>query len=311
MSSVSRRLALPPSAIRLFPDRVVVSTYQLIDANTRVGELLLLSSRDLSPLHSIACSSGIFRFQSLPSEDGHRFLAALCNGRLALISSTSCVETAVFSDGMLLSVDAMNAQDGLVVVCGDTLGCVHLFDMVQQQISTSFLAHTLPFTGQPCEVWCSASLDAHCVISGGDDGLFKQWDLRTLQDPVTVSKEHGSGVVCIYSSDDYLLTGSYDQHLRRWDRRQLRRSISSVELAGGVWSIERHTKPARSWLTACMYGGWCLLDDDFHMISSFSEGNLLYGASLAIDGHLRIASATFNDSTVRIDPLAMDPILLP
>ncbi|XP_025991339.1 diphthine methyltransferase [Solenopsis invicta] len=99
--------------------------------------------------------------------------------------------------------------------------------------------------------------------SGGDDNRFLCFDSRTGSHPVSVNKEHTSGVTSIHSnvSKTFLLaTGSYDQNVRLWDKRNFSRSISKICLDGGVWRLKWDPFTRQYLLAACMYNGFKIIN---------------------------------------------------
>lgn len=66
---------------------------------------------------------------------------------------------------------------------------------------------------------------SHIIYSGGDDGLIKVWDRRTLNErmpkPVGVLAGHMDGVTFIDSRGDgrHLISNSKDQSIKLWDVR--------------------------------------------------------------------------------------------
>lgn len=66
---------------------------------------------------------------------------------------------------------------------------------------------------------------SHIIYSGGDDGLIKVWDKRTLNDdrpkPVGVLAGHMDGITFIDSRGDgrHLISNSKDQSIKLWDVR--------------------------------------------------------------------------------------------
>lgn len=135
------------------------------------------------------------------------------------------------------------------------------------------------------EAWIAAFdyWNPKIVYSGSDDTLFKQWDLRLVPEvtqeehddeffepskrvpAILTSKEHKGGVCSIRAhpyNPHLLATGSYDEHLRIWDKRNMRTPIISKNLSGGVWRIKWHPDPARSntMLVTNMYNGLHVVD---------------------------------------------------
>jgi diphthine methyl ester acylhydrolase len=100
---------------------------------------------------------------------------------------------------------------------------------------------------------------------------------------------HTAGVVSILPiSDTLVFTGSYDDYLRVFDYRNLKDSISSVDLEGGVWRIlPRPQSKTSSFLTCCMQLGAqtvSLLDESpmlrrEQIFEPVEERRLIYGAS--------------------------------
>lgn len=66
---------------------------------------------------------------------------------------------------------------------------------------------------------------SHIIYSGGDDGLIKVWDRRTLSDsiakPVGILAGHMDGITYICSASDgrHLISNSKDQSIKLWDVR--------------------------------------------------------------------------------------------
>lgn len=52
--------------------------------------------------------------------------------------------------------------------------------------------------------------------------------------------------------------GSYDEWLRRWDERNLKREVDSIQVGGGVWRIKQR---GQRFLVAAMHGGYLVLDN--------------------------------------------------
>ena len=93
---------------------------------------------------------------------------------------------------------------------------------------------------------------------------------------------HNAGVVSILPLDDQLLlTGSYDNHVRLFDFRNLRRAISAVDLDGGVWRIlPRPESNMGSFLTCCMQAGARVFSHEIDgVFEPNEERRLIYGAS--------------------------------
>jgi len=100
------------------------------------------------------------------------------------------------------------------------------------------------------------------LFTGADDCAFKGWDPRAgLEAPVFVErKAHGAGVTCVAPRPDdpwLVATGSYDDRVRFWDVRALRRPAQTqdaVDVGGGAWRLRWHPD-GRRLICAAMGGG--------------------------------------------------------
>lgn len=95
--------------------------------------------------------------------------------------------------------------------------------------------------------------------------LFKAWDTRILPTPTyTNKKEHEAGVTTISSHplcEHRLLTGSYDEYVRIWDKRMLSKGpMNKFSIGGGVWRLRWHPTNPEWVLAAGMYNGFWILD---------------------------------------------------
>ncbi|XP_043247199.1 diphthine methyltransferase-like [Amphibalanus amphitrite] len=125
--------------------------------------------------------------------------------------------------------------------------------------------------------------DGNVVYTGGDDLLFRGYDIRLDPAcPVFTNRSHEAGVTSVqsdYLTEHTLRTGSYDEHLYVWDDRAMRRPLERAPLSGGVWRIKRHPRRADHVLTACMYGGSHVTDAAGTVMASFLEHkSIVYGA---------------------------------
>ena len=126
------------------------------------------------------------------------------------------------------------------------------------------------WSGHSFEAWMGV-FDLHSpdsiVYTGSDDTLFKVWDIRGESGPVLSvgNKAHDGGVTSIAPSPlqpHVLATGSYDENIRIWDIRALRRQpLHELNLGGGVWRIKWHPSRPDTALVASMYNGFHILDN--------------------------------------------------
>lgn len=229
----------------------------------------------------------------------HTLAVALSDGSLSLLpldlSTTDSTvwkgeERVLIQDDstICLSVDWSNqmvpsTNPSLVVSLSDgQLSCCSVRDG-SLSVVERWRAHTLPSTTIPAEVWIASfdPLDATSIFSGGDDGVMKQWDTRLVgatATPVAVSRVFEAGVtsMCWNKMDSlYLTVGSYDGHVRIFDKRQIRQAVSDLDIQNnaGIWRIKyKHNSnyfvdqsssaTKNEFLIAAMRAGFQVLDYD-------------------------------------------------
>lgn len=102
---------------------------------------------------------------------------------------------------------------------------------------------------------------------GGDDCILNAFDVRVGTDAVKKnSKTHSSGVTSLASglpSPNHLMTGSYDEHLRLFDKRAFNRPIQEIDLKGGIWRIKLNPVDLNLILCACMYHNFSIVQYSF------------------------------------------------
>lgn len=126
--------------------------------------------------------------------------------------------------------------------------------------SDSWQAHSM--FSSPAEVWsvCFSDkcFDSKAVISCGDDGSCKVWDIRATNRPAQVLKHFDAGITCVapHPRHDHLLAvGSYDETLCIYDTRYFRPLCRTPKIGGGIWRIKWHPYTNRRLLVAAMHGG--------------------------------------------------------
>jgi len=287
-------------------DLIIASTYQLDSGGAiRDGKFVLLSTSPLSAKSVIPTSAGIFRFTLL---DSNTVLACLTNGKLVRVDISNgavCFESSdPLSTDMLLT--SSQSPSGDKILTSDNVGHVIVADSSDFQLISSWVAHKLPFVNTPCEVWSSCWLDDSRICSGAD-GTMKFWDLRTHEAPTSIYKGFEAGVVFIDRiGESEIFTGSYDEHLRVFDQRNVSKPLRESKLNGGVWQVNRIPGDDFRLIAACMYGGWQIIDAN--SLETIGENrdigkDLLYGASAVCseENKFSVACCTFNNYTVTVD----------
>jgi hypothetical protein len=126
--------------------------------------------------------------------------------------------------------------------------------------SDSWQAHSM--FKSPAEVWsvCFASqcFDAKAIISCGDEGTCKVWDIRATSRPAQTLKHFDAGITCVSPhprQEHMLAVGSYDETMCLYDTRYFRPLFQTKKLGGGIWRIQWHPINNRRLLAAVMHGG--------------------------------------------------------
>jgi diphthine methyl ester acylhydrolase len=152
----------------------------------------------------------------------------------------------------------------------------------QLETCHSWDAHRM-FTS-PAEVW-TACFTTHdqVVMSGGDEGQCKLWDLRlgTRRPIHSLSFEAGATVLSPHPrKEHWVACGSYDETVKILDLRMLstdqgpRMLCHSEPLGGGIWRIKWHPDDDHRLLVAAMHGG-CRVVDLVTKDGDFDEDQVL------------------------------------
>lgn len=84
------------------------------------------------------------------------------------------------------------------------------------------------------------------------------------------------------ANSEHFLTGSYDEHLRLFDRRSFNRPVQEINLGGGIWRIKLNTVDLNLILCACMYHNFSVvrLAEEFTLEAAIEHGKdkICYGA---------------------------------
>ncbi|ERL90715.1 DDB1- and CUL4-associated factor 11 [Dendroctonus ponderosae] len=112
------------------------------------------------------------------------------------------------------------SSDGKELVCGANNGCLYTYDIQRTTCTSRIEAHEYDTNRV-----LFADDTSQIIYSGGDDGLVKVWDRRTLRErnvkPVGVLAGHMDGITYIDSRGDarHLISNSKDQSIKLWDLR--------------------------------------------------------------------------------------------
>lgn len=289
----------------------VVGAYTLAADGERVGGLHLVKASTSPP--AIESTS----FLQLPAVLDVRVTGKTSNLALAACADGTLRGVRVPDLQLQWSADAGAMVTSLSVSQDDTnsalvaLSCANGFvslsraDMNGAQKLHDRRAHD-------AEAWTVDVIDANSVMSGGDDGILALTDWR-VEIPTFKKRAHdGVGVTSVVCRGEHTLwTGGYDDHVRIWDRRAMKRSVTEANLGGGVWRLKFHPHEPTLVLVACMYNGFKVLRIDkasaLHTIAHY-EGHesIGYGAAWlvsdeeSVDHELHALTASFYDKSLQL-----------
>lgn len=253
-------------------------------------------------------------------------LASLADGSVRAFSTAAGAAAPVEAarlcggpgSGLALSVDCCVRQGAEArLACSYSSGRVAVMEA-----TPSTLRELCGWQGHELEAWVAASdpWDPSCLYSGGDDAVFCMWDVRAPlagDGPPRAAhrdtKTHGAGVCSVTPSphDEHaVLTGSYDERARLWDKRQLARPLAELRAGGGVWRLRWHPTDPSLVLAALMHAGFGILAVQLDagtlaLAESYKhQRSLAYGAGwkarVGADGISTVATCSFYDRMLHV-----------
>lgn len=103
---------------------------------------------------------------------------------------------------------------------------------------------------------------------------------------------------------------SYDESLRTWDTRNLRRPLGELPLAGGIWRLKWDPREARRLLAAGMYNGFfavdCSSEETPRIVAEYKEHkSIAYGCdwSFATGEEMLVGTCSFYDHALKLSSL--------
>ena len=275
-SICSKRVHLHPCSVEKMPfidGLYATGMYELNETTKDRAGCVSVYASPGSLLSSHSIDAGILDMKF----NGSLLGCALSTSRLCVIkyahgsNTESCTIESVSTsspeedadDGLFLSLDwssqstleqtapvdncfiATSTQNGAVKIysCSETDGVLQF-----GSYKSMYDVHKLHGETQP--VWivafdphsCSQNGCPNSILTGGDDSMFKLWDVRTMNDghdcvdggirPTAIGKYHQAGVTTAAfhpTNPHVVVTGSYDQNLCVWDKRNLRSPVTAVE----------------------------------------------------------------------------------
>ncbi|XP_049699629.2 diphthine methyltransferase isoform X2 [Helicoverpa armigera] len=316
-----------------YRDVLVCGTYQLDKKDEqgdssakqiRLGRIYLFvinnETTDLVPIQSVDTSGILDQKWCYHTIRDYPTLAVVTSvGNLELYQLTNedgslelelWLKHAIGQDVLALSVDwstNKTSSEEPCLVVSDSAGCVHVLKIVEDgvQVVGKWESHSF-------EAWIAAFnyWNPDVFYSGGDDCVFKSYDVRVPDVATAVNRRHEAGVTAVRSHVDeeyQLLTGSYDEKVRLWDTRSLKSSINEIDVKGGVWRLKWHPSKTSILLAACMYGGFRILrvEDQMEILTEYMEHeSIAYGADWKFDGNL-VATCSFYDCKMHISEVTL------
>ncbi|KAI8909127.1 WD repeat-containing protein 85-like protein [Gorgonomyces haynaldii] len=270
-----------------------VGTYQVLEREQeqeptkRTGRLLLYNASTGSLVQQIDCSAIL----DMKWHHSQLFVVTSVGDTVVYELEGDLVQKSVLKNGkdniLNLSIDLFGQE----AVIGQSDGCVQVLnaDMTMKQ---QWKAHDF-------EAWTSV-FDKHnpYIYTGGDDCKLKRWDTRSSV--CTLQKTFDCGVTIISSHpklEHTLATGSYDDHLRIWDTRNMKQELSSFNTGGGVWRLKWHPRDPNIVLAACMYNGFHIFDIQDQITLKYSHmehQSIAYGADWCLLDNI-IGTCSFYD----------------
>jgi len=230
--------------------------------------------------------------------------------------------------------DRKNSQNALKVAVSLSNGYISVLEIrdgADAEVVNSFFAHEYPYLDAGAEAWITSfdCWNPNVLYSGADDSKLKVWDLNAgIQKPVLVnSTSHSAGVCSMQTSvheEHLLVTGSYDNCIRLWDKRNLRCPTNNpYDVGGGVWRLKFHPHAEKKnlLLAACMRSGFRIFNisstfksesNAISLVSCYNNGlddgkweSLAYGVDWIIPDREKtsedfVAGASFYDHTLRL-----------
>ncbi|XP_064598858.1 DDB1- and CUL4-associated factor 11-like isoform X2 [Liolophura sinensis] len=210
------------------------------------------------------------------SPDGHHLIYSSWSDNVHLCNLQGDCETHHAlnfcpNDGRFCVFSLAFSENSTEILGGANDGCLYIYDTERNDRILKIDAHE-----DDVNAVAFADESSQILFSGGDDGLCKVWDRRTLSEeqpvPVGILAGHSDGITYIDSKGDarYLISNSKDQCIKLWDVRAFspsegqeatRRAVSSQR-----WDYRWQRVPRRVIRQKCLKGDTSLMTYRGHCV---------------------------------------------
>jgi WD40 repeat protein len=105
------------------------------------------------------------------------------------------------------------------------------------------------------------------------------------------------GTTCVeFLDENTLLSGCYDDRIRKFDLRHLAVPVSEFKSIGGIWRMKPHS--GKLYVAACYGGCQVLRLDTFDLVEEYKgHESMVYGIGALGDSN--VVSCSFYDKSIR------------
>eukprot|EP00727_Mastigamoeba_balamuthi_P008867 m51a1_g4602 putative U3 small nucleolar RNA-associated protein (506) ;mRNA; r:232038-233748 len=142
-------------------------------------------------------------------------LAVTSSSRVSILDGRTCEPRHALTRFKAAALSGHYRSDGRLIIAGGEEGIVRVFDAATRSCLRLLRGHRGPVRA------ARFGRGKSIAVSGSDDGTFREWDISTSQNTLSLSAhtDHIRAVEGNPSSENVWATGSYDRTVRLWDAR--------------------------------------------------------------------------------------------